>query len=116
MGAAPPTGVCSSPPSRMGDRGAVAGTAVKRDVRSLVGVLGPPAGAGAAAGPELYEQVTHWPRGIPIMGPWCRTVNAVAAATEAAHPGLQFAGIWRGGIGVTDALRRGLAAGEALAV
>lgn len=100
----------------MGDRGAVAGTAVKRDVRSLVGVLGPPAGAGAAAGPELYEKVTHWPRGIPIMGPWCRTVNAVAAATEAAHPGLQFAGIWRGGIGVTDALRRGLAAGEALAV
>lgn len=96
-----------------GDRGAVRSTeAVKRDVRALVGVAAPAAGARP---PERYEHVTRWPRGIPIMGPWCRTVNAVAAATEAALPGVRFAGNWRGGVGVPDALAGGLAAADEVA-
>lgn len=96
-----------------GDRGTVRSTdAVKRDVRALVGVAPPAAGAPP---PERYEHVTRWPRGIPIMGPWCGTVNAVAAAAEAALPGVRFAGNWRGGVGVPDALAGGLAAADAVA-
>lgn len=95
-----------------GDRGAVTADRVKRDVRTLVGV--PPPAPGTPL-PERYEHVTRWARGIPIMGPWCRAVNDAAAAAEGALPGLRFAGNWRGGVGVPDALAGGLAAADALA-
>lgn len=97
-----------------GDRGTVTGDAVKQDVRALVGIPPPPAGGGAPP-PERYVHVTRWARGIPIMGPWCGTVNAVAAAAEAALPGVRFAGNWRGGVGVPDALAGGLTAADTVA-
>jgi len=98
-----------------GDRGAVDVDAVVRDVRAVVGVAPPPVGGdGGGAPPETYRHVTRWARGIPIMGPWGRTVDALVAGVEGAYPEVRFAGNWRGGVGVPDAVRGGLAAAEGL--
>jgi len=97
-----------------GDRGAVDVDAVVRDVRAVVGVAPPAVVGGGGAPPETYRHVTRWARGIPIMGSWGRTVDTLVAGVEGASPEVRFAGNWRGGVGVPDAVRGGLAAAEGL--
>jgi oxygen-dependent protoporphyrinogen oxidase len=74
---------------------------VQEELAALLGVHGEP----------VITHISRWPQAIPQYELGHRTRLAQLAALESAHPGLQFAGNYRGGISVSDRL---LAALDAL--
>ena len=76
--------------------------AVRRDLRRLLDVRGEPA----------FARCTRWPQAIPQYEVGYGQVLETLDRLEAAHPGLHFAGNYRGGIAVGDAAASGAAAAE----
>lgn len=76
--------------------------AVQRDLRVLLDVRGEPAFAWPA----------RWPQAIPQYEPGYGRVIALLDRLEQEHPGLHFAGNYRQGISVGDAMASGAAAAE----
>ena len=77
---------------------------VARDLDSLLGVDASP----------VFRRLVHWPHAIPQYELGYGTVKDTFDALEAAHPRLAFAGNYRAGVSVGDALTSGLEAADRL--
>ncbi|MGH7631060.1 MAG: protoporphyrinogen oxidase [Gemmatimonadales bacterium] len=75
-----------------------------QDLRELLGVRGAP----------LFRASAYWPRAIPQPVVGYDRFTAALDAIEAENPWLRFAGSYRHGVALGDALRSGLAAAAAL--
>jgi oxygen-dependent protoporphyrinogen oxidase len=73
---------------------------VERDLNRLLGVTGDPG----------FAQHVHWPRAIPQYTLGYGTVKETLDTLEAEHDGLYFAGNYRSGVSVGDAVASGAAA------
>jgi oxygen-dependent protoporphyrinogen oxidase len=77
---------------------------VLRELGELLGVRGAP----------VFRTHARWPRAIPQYVLGYDRFTAALDAIEAANPGLRFAGSYRHGVALGDALRSGLDAADAL--
>lgn len=68
-----------------------------------------------AEGPPEREWIARWPRAIPQCAQAHSRFLESLDAAERAHPGLRFAGCYRGGVSLMSTLRRGSALGAELA-
>ncbi len=75
-----------------------------RDLDELLGVHGAP----------VFRACAHWPRAIPQYAVGHDRFTAALDAIEAANPAVRFAGNYRHGVALGDALRSGLDAADAL--
>lgn len=71
---------------------------VLRDLRDLLGVRGEPS----------FRRIVRWPRAIPQYNTGYGKILRALEETEAANPGLHFAGNYRGGIAAGQCLHNGL--------
>lgn len=94
-----------SPELGLLDDAALAST-VDRELGELLGARGAPE----------RQWVARWPRSIPQYHSGHAALLAALGETEAAEPGLVFAGCFRGGVSLMSTVRRGRALGSALAV
>ncbi|MFP4228637.1 MAG: protoporphyrinogen oxidase [Salinivenus sp.] len=78
---------------------------VERDLNQLLGVSGKP----------VFTRHIHWPNAIPQYELGYGTVKATLRALEGAHPGLFFAGNYRQGVSVGDAVASGAEAASRVA-
>ena len=78
---------------------------VERDLDRLLGVQAPP----------TFARHIHWPHAIPQYALGYGAVKDTLSALESAHPGLVFAGNYRQGVSVGDAMDSGLDAARRLA-
>jgi len=77
---------------------------VERDLEALLGVEGPPS----------FQRHVHWPHAIPQYQVGYGTVQKILDALEDTHPRLAFAGNYRQGVSVADALTSGIEAADRL--
>ncbi len=77
---------------------------VLEELRNVLGVRGTP----------VFRAHARWPRAIPQYVVGYDRFTAALEAIEAANPALRFAGSYRGGVALGDALRSGLAAANAI--
>jgi oxygen-dependent protoporphyrinogen oxidase len=77
---------------------------VERDLQRLLGVEGSP----------VFRRHIYWPNAIPQYSVGYGTVKATLDALEQQHPRLAFAGNYRQGVSVGDALTSGVDAAERL--
>ena len=77
---------------------------VERDLERLLGVAGSP----------TFVRHIHWPRAIPQYTLGYGAVKDTLKALEDAHPGLAFAGNYRSGVSVGDAMASGADAADDL--
>ena len=77
---------------------------VMRDLRELLG----------ARGEAVFRAHVRWPRAIPQYELGYGAVHAAADRLERQLPGLLFAGSWRHGVAVGDALSSGIGAAQRL--
>jgi len=75
---------------------------VERDLGRLLGVQGDP----------VFARHVHWLRAIPQYTVGYGTVKNTLEAIESEHPGLFFAGNYRQGVSVGDAMDSGVAAAQ----
>jgi len=75
---------------------------VERDLHHLLGVDGEP----------VFTRHVHWPRAIPQYTLGYGAVKDTLDALEAAHDGLFFAGNYRDGVAVGDAMASGASAAQ----
>lgn len=77
-------------------------------------VRGELAGLLGATGTPAFTHVAHWPASQPQAVAGHAQRLAAAERAESVLPGVVFAGAWRDGLAVGDAMRGGLAAAERL--
>ena len=77
---------------------------VERDLDRLLGVEGTP----------VFRRHVHWPNAIPQYTVGYGTVKETLDEIEQQHPRLAFAGNYRQGVSVGDALTSGVNAAERL--
>lgn len=80
-------------------------------LRTALQGLGPLLGL---KGDPVFVRHRFWPHAIPQYEVGYEGVLGRLAALEGEHPGLRFAGNFRGGVAVADALKAGLDAADAL--
>ncbi len=72
------------------------------ELKRLLGVDGNP----------TFRHKTSWPKAIPQYGLGYQNVLDALGKVEKSHPGLHFAGNYRGGISVGDCIVNGLELGN----
>jgi oxygen-dependent protoporphyrinogen oxidase len=77
---------------------------VESDLDRLLGVKGPP----------VFRRHIHWPNAIPQYSPGYAQIKDTLAELERTHPRLAFAGNYRQGVSVGDALDSGTNAAHRL--